>query len=159
MVLRQFVYRNKATTPVAIVDVAPCKTASTSVTLTDNSLVTTAYCYLNSKKRCIEPPRPNAGQLRVECPPMVEYRFSGNCPCAKQKTLSYGVRAPAGSVRKFTVTMVRTGTAGRQVRNVVLQNGVWTSLPTVTLGKGDKVQLSVTVLGRTTVLDQVSQDL
>ena len=158
MTLREFVYANRGRTPVAVVDVAPCTTARRSVTLPDNTLVTTAYCYLDAAKRCVDSPKANAGRLRVECPPLVEYRFSGVCPCADAKTLTYQVRAPASSPRRFTVTMVTRPAAGSpRTATTVLKNGTWASLPAVTLHKGDEVTLRVTVIGRTTVLDAMAQ--
>lgn len=129
------------------------------MTLPDNTLVTTAFCYLDAQKRCIDTPKANGGRLRVGCPPLVEYRFSGVCPCADAKTLTYQVRAPAGSPRKFTVTMVMKPASGSsRTSTAVLQNGTWASLPAVTLGKGDEVTLRVSVLGRTTLLDAMSQN-
>jgi hypothetical protein len=158
LVLREFVYRDGNRTPVAVVDVAPCRTASASVTLPDNAHVTTAFCYLNAQKACIAAPKANAGSLRVVCPPGVEFRFSGACPCTDVKRITYAVLAPAGSVRKFTVTMVRTGPSGpRTTHTVVLRNGAWTPLPAVTLSRGDNVQLSVSVLGKTRIVDSVIQ--
>ena len=158
MTLREFVYANRGRTAVAVLDVAPCTTKKKSVTLPDNTLVTTAYCYLDAQKRCISAPKANGGRLRVACPPLVEYRFSGVCPCADAKTLTYQVRAPARSPRRFTVTMA-TRPAGGSARTstTVLKNGTWTSLPAVTLRKGDQLALRVTVLGRTTLLDAMAQ--
>ncbi|MFP5282188.1 MAG: Ig-like domain-containing protein [Actinomycetes bacterium] len=157
-VLREFIYSGGRQVPGGIVDVAPCRTASKTINLPDNALVTTRYCYLDSQRRCVSAPIANKGSLRVVCPPSVEYRFSGVCPCDGTKTMTYGVRAPANSVRSFSVTQVRSGPSGRQVNTATLKNGVWQDLPSVTLRAGDKVQLSLTVLGKTSLLDSATQE-
>lgn len=158
LTLREFVYADGGRTPVAVVDVAPCTAAKKSVTLKDNTLVTTAFCYLDAQQRCADTPKANGGRLRVDCPPLVEYRFSGVCPCADAKTLTYQVKAPAGSPRRYTVTMVLdTASGSRRASTTVLPNGRWESLPAVTFRKGDQVTLRVTVLGKTTLLDAISQ--
>lgn len=156
-VLREFVYSNGRLVAGGSVDVAPCRTARTTVTLPDNAVVTTRYCYLNAAHRCIAAPAPNPGSLRVVCPPAVEYRFTGSCPCGGPKTISYAIRAPATSTRRYTITQIVRGVDSRTTTATLSRNGVWQQLPAVTLTKGVSVEVRQTVLGRTQVLDAFTQ--
>lgn len=154
-VLREHILSNGR--QVGVVDIAPCKTATTSITLPDNALVTTSHCYLNGEKKCVAAPTANAGSLRVICPAMVQFRFSGACPCADSKTITYSVLAPASSTRTYTVTQTRTGTSGPKETTTTLTNGTWTPLPATTLARGDTLNLTVTVQGTVRTLDTISQ--
>jgi hypothetical protein len=138
-------------------DVAACATGTTTLDLPDDAVVTTTYCYLDAQRRCVSTPRANPGSLRVVCPALVQYRFTGACPCAGSKTVTYSVQAPAASTRSYTVTQVRTGPSGRDAHTVTLRNGVWQPLPAVALRAGDQLSVSVTVAGRSRVLDSISQ--
>ena len=155
--MRETVYSNGKA--VKTFTVAACKTAKTSLNLPDGAKVTTSYCYLDTAGKCVGGQTRNAGSLVVVCPPWVEYTYSGTCPCDTGKNLTYSVRAPASSARTYTATVTRQGVSGRTSQTVTLTNGTWTALPALRFAKGDRVQLSFTVLGKTHQLDDLTQGM
>ena len=138
-------------------DVAGGTTGKKSFTVDDGAVVTTSYCYLNTARACSSAAIANTGSLTVDCPPLPEYRFSATCPCGTDRQITYEVQAPAGSKRSYTVTLsVKDAGGSTSTKSIQLTSG-WQALPTATLAKGSTATLSVTVEGRTTVLDSLTE--
>ncbi|GAA3633317.1 hypothetical protein [Microlunatus ginsengisoli] len=155
--LREIVYVDGKALTDGTLDVAACKTGTKTFTVTDDAVVTTKYCYLAAGGTCAGAPTTNSGSLTVTCPPLPTYRFSATCPCGKDRQLTYEVQAPAGSRRSYAVTLtVKAADGSTWTRSATLTGG-WQALPTATLAKGSTATLTVTVLGRTTTLDSLSE--
>jgi hypothetical protein len=120
-------------------------------------VVTTSYCYLNAAMDFSSVAVANAGSLTVDCPPLPEYRFSATCPCGADRQITYEVQAPAGSKRSYTVTLSVKDAGGSTSTNSIQLTSGWQALPTATLAKGSTATLSVTVEGKTTVLDSLTE--
>jgi hypothetical protein len=156
--LRQYIFSNNVR--VGYLDIPAGTTRRTTLQLPDEAKVTTSYCYLTSARQCSSAPVANAGAFVVECPPAAEFRYTGNCPCDAVKTITYEVRAPAGSRRRYTATLTTVPAAGQPVTTTVaLTAGSWTKLPQVKVPTGTRVDLSFKVLNKSVLLDRSTQGL
>jgi len=156
-VLREIVYVDGRALKSGEVDVTACRSVEKSFTIADGSVVTTRYCYLNTAKNCSGTPVANPGSVTVVGRALRGYRFAATCPCGADRAITYEVQSPAGSRRNYTVTLtVTAGNGSKWSRSMGLGNG-WQALPTASLGKGSTATLTVTVLGKTKILDSVTE--
>ncbi len=157
MTVREFVYGNGIKK--GSFDVAPGATVTKTMTMADAVRVTTKYCYLTKAKACAGALVATGSTLTVVCPVWVEYTYQGTCPCDPGKNLRYSVSVPA-SPRTYQVRLVTTpmnGQPGTQTRD--LKGGQSADFAPVRFAKGTRVTLSFTVLGRTHLLDDLTQNM
>lgn len=156
--VREYVYKNG--TLAASFDVAARATVSKNVTMADAAVVTTKWCYVKANGACDAAPVSVGAPLTVECPKWIDYTYEGTCPCDPGKNLTFVVSVPADSTRTYTVNLVVTPTTGAVVPYTkVMKGGDKYRFPPLRFANGTKVTLSFTVLGKTHLLDAMTQDV